>query len=414
MGKSLIIMSTKTLFALDIGSSTLKGIIAEVNVKKGSVAICASAQVKSSGIRRGIIFDIEDAAHAVSELINELETTYKHEITEAHVLVGGPCLETRFAKGNIIVSRPDEQIGQEDIDRMYDTVQALPSPQNRTVLHVIPQNFVIDEVDRVKNPIDMQGSRLSLEATVIDIFNQALISLHKVLNIVGLRSVQTVAHPLATAKALLPKRDREQGVCAIDFGAETTSLTVFEDDELKHIVVIPLGSQNITNDIANALRIHFDSAERIKVGFGSALAAKVSKKDMIELSQFIEGEKEAVSKKYIADIIDARLSEILGFVNDELKKLGKAGKLPAGVVVYGGGAELPYMKNIVKRELKMSVRRADMNHYNRLFPEEIPPALYGVYSMVVWYFDSVVGEQRQIYQKGPIGFVKRIIENFLP
>ncbi len=407
-------MNSKTVFALDIGSSSLKGLVAAIHPKQTSVDILAQARVKASGIRRGIIFDVEDAARSLSELLNELEGMYKHEISDVHVMIGGPCLETRFAKGNILVSRPDEQIGQEDINRMYDTIQTLPAPQNRTVLHVIPQSFIIDEVDRVKTPLGMQGNRLSLEATVIDVFNQAFISLQKVFNVVGLRPVSTVAHPLASAKALLPKRDREQGVCAIDFGAETTSLSVFEDDELRHLAVIPLGSQNITNDIANALRIHFDSAERIKIGFGSALASKVNKKDMVDLSQFIEGEEATVSRKYIADIVEARLSEILDFVNDELKKLGKAGKLPAGAVLYGGGSDLPFIKDMVKRDLKLSVRKADLSHYNRLFHEEMPTDMFGAYSMLVWLFDSVAGVEHQAYQKGISGLLRRVMDTFLP
>ncbi len=407
-------MNAKTVFALDIGSSSLKGVVASLHPKQASVNILAQARVKSSGIRRGIIFDVEDAARSLSELLNELEGTYKRDIAEAHILVGGPCLETRFAKGNILVSRPDEQIGQEDMARIYETIQTLPAPQNRTVLHVIPQNFVIDEVDRVKNPVDMQGSRLGLEATVIDIFNQAYISLQKALNIVGLKQAMVIAYPLASAKAVLPKRDREQGVCAIDFGAETTSLTVFEDDELRHIAVIPLGSQNITNDIANALRIHFDSAERIKIGFGSALASKVNKKDVIELSQFIEGEETVVGRKYIADIIDARLSEILDFVNAELKKLGKAGKLPAGAVLSGGGSDVPFMRDIVRRELKLSVRKADLSHYSRLFGDEVPTDMFGAYSVLVWLFDSAAGTQTTAYQKGIGGLFRRVLDTFLP
>lgn len=407
-------MNSKTVFALDIGSSSLKGLVAAIHPKQASIDILGQARVKSSGIRRGIIFDVEDAARSLSELLNELEGMYKHEISDVHVMVGGPCLETRFAKGNILVSRPDEQIGQEDINRMYDTIQTLPAPQNRTVLHVIPQSFIIDEVDRVKTPLGMQGNRLSLEATVIDIFNQAYISLQKVFNIVGLRPVSTVAHPLASAKALLPKRDREQGVCTIDFGAETTSLTVFEDDELRHLAVIPLGAQNITNDIANALRIHFDSAERIKIGFGSALASKVNKKDMIDLSQFIEGEEATVSRKYIADIVEARLSEILDFVNDELKKLGKAGKLPAGAVLYGGGSDIPFIKDMVKRDLRLSVRKADLSHYNKLLHEDAPTDMFGAYSMLIWLFDSAAGAEHQIYQKGVTGLLRRVMDTFLP
>lgn len=408
-------MTTKAFFAVDLGSFSFKGLLAEVNQKRNSVEVLHMAEVQSHGLRRGIIFDIEDAARSLSELLSQFEEQYKKEITELNILIGGPCLETRFARGNIIVSRPDELIGEDDIKRVHEMVQTSFGLQNRTVLHVVPRYYVIDEVDKVKTPpIEMQGTRLSLEATVIDIFNQASLNLSKVLSIVGVQPNLIVAGPLATAKALVTKRDREQGVAALDIGAETTSLVVFEDDELLHLAVIPLGSQNITNDIANALKIHFDSAERIKIAFGSALESKVNKKNLIELSQFIEGEQESVAQKHVAEIIEARLSEILGFVNDELKKIDRASKLPAGLYVYGGGAELPYITNLIKKELKISVHKANLDHYSRYFNKEVKVQFFGVCSLLIWYLDSIMGERKVTYGSNIVGWFKKFIDSFLP
>ncbi|MEW5805321.1 MAG: cell division protein FtsA [Patescibacteria group bacterium] len=408
-------MNSNLFFVLDLGSHSVKGVLADIDLKSRVVEIIARAEAKSSGIRRGIIFDPGDAAQSISEVLRQIEEVSKKEISEANILLGGPCLETRFAKGSIVVSRPDEEIGPEDQRRILETVEALPSPQNRTVLHVIPQYYIIDDIDKIREVIGMQGSRLTLEATVIDIFSQAMIGLNKSLGIVGLKPNLLIANPLASAKALIPKRDREEGVCAIDFGAETTSLTVFEEDNLVYLAVIPLGSQNITNDIANALQIHFDSAERIKTGFGQALASKASKKEEIELSRFVEGEEAVVTKKHLAEIIEARLSEILGFVNDELKKLGKAGKLPAGAVIYGAGAEMPYLSQLVKKELKLSVRKGGLDHHRNYFPDEVPPQYLNAYSLILWQLESFFGSHQSSYfGRGLFGFFKKLWESFIP
>ncbi len=407
-------MSQNLFFALDIGSRSTKGVLANIDAKNKVVDIVARAEARSQGVRRGIIFDVEDASRSIGDVLRQLEEASKKEINQVNVLLGGPCLETRFAKGSIVISRPDEEIGKEDERRIQETVESLPSPQNRTVLHVIPRYYTIDDIDRVKQVVGMQGSRLALEATVIDVFSQAILGLNKSLSIVGLHTGLIAANPLATAKALIPKRDREEGVCAIDFGAETTSITVFEEDNLIYLSVIPLGSQNITNDIANALQIHFDTAERVKIGFGQALASKTSKKDEIELSQFSDGEETVVSKKYLAEIIEARTSEILDFVNDELKKLGKAGRLPAGAVIYGGGSHLPHLNQLVKKELKLSVRKANLDHLKNYFPEDVPPQFFGAYGLVLWQLDSVFGSRTDSFGSGLSGFAKKLWDIFVP
>jgi cell division protein FtsA len=408
-------MNQKPFCAIDIGSFSIKGLVAEVNSKKGLVDSIQVVEAPSRGIRRGIIFDIEDAAHAIAGVLNQCEEIAKQEINEVVIGIGGPCLETRFAKGTIIVSRPDEQIGEDDVRRVQEAIHTIPGPPNRTILHVVPRYYCLDETDKVKTPpIEMQGARLSLEATVVDLFSQASLNLAKTLSVVGVQASATVANILAVSKAFVSKRDREQGVVVIEIGAETTSLAIFEDDELLHLAVVPLGSQNITNDIANALKIHFDSAERIKIAFGSALEAKINRKEEIDLSQFIEGEQEMVSRRHVAEIIEARVSEILGFVNDELKKIDRAGKLPAGAYIYGGGAQLPYLTQLVKRELKLSARHLTLDLYSRYFDSQMGIGYAGVCGLLIWYLDSVMGERKPLGQSGFINWLKRFGSNFLP
>jgi cell division protein FtsA len=410
--------NNKLILSLDLGSFSTKGILAEMFFQKKTIEVIKSIETKSTGIRKGIIFDVENVADLLSSLLSQMEESSKKEIDQIIVLIGGPCLEIRNVKSSIIVSRPDEEITEADIKRVNEAIYTLPIPQNRSILNLLPKNYIIDDLDEVKDPVQMKGSRLALQATVIDIFNQEKNNLNKVFNILGIPQTQSLlwSNILISSKVLISQRDREQGVCAIDFGAETTSLAIYEDDNLIHLAIIPLGSQNITNDIANSLRIHFESAERIKVNYGCALPSKVSKNETIELSQFVEGEEEVVTKKLVSEIIEARLSEILSFVNNELKKIGKASKLPAGAVIYGNGSAIPYFKELVKKELKMSVRKANYDDYKNIINVDLPFQFLPAYSALIEYFlENREGGTFLTFRLNPQNFlssIKKFFENF--
>jgi cell division protein FtsA len=404
-------MAAKQIFAIDIGTATIKGAVVGVNPKKGAVEILAHREVFSRGVKRGVIHDVDDAARALGELVDQIEAVVERNMESAVVAIGGPHLATRFAKGTIVVSRADEEIGKEDVERAEKAMETTLLPQNREIIHVIPRTYLVDEVDRVKDPVGMQGTRLTAEGLIIDDFTPALRNVRKCLSVVGVEPALFVASPLAVARAVLSKRDMELGACALDIGAETTSLAVFEDGDLLHLAVIPLGSANISGDIAAALKIHFDFAEQIKIAAGHAVASQVSKKEMIALSEFIEAEKEAVSKKYLAEIIEARLSEILSLVADELKKIGRGTKFPAGVVLAGGGTRLGGIEVLTRHELKLPAKIASLDHYRKIFPEALGAQFYSISGLILWQLDEA-GPLRE--KKGPLAALKKVFDIFLP
>jgi cell division protein FtsA len=406
-------MATKSIFALDVGSASIKGLVANFTPKKEALEIVCKVESPAAGMHKGAVSDIDDASRAISALLDEIESIVERDFKGVVVSVGGPHLETRFSKGTVVVSRADEEIGKEDMDRAIQAVCATSLPQNRMLLHALPRTFLIDEMDRVKDPVGMQGTRLSCEAILIDAFSQPVKFLQKSLSVVGLTPTDIIASFLAGSLAAVPKKEKNLGVLALDFGAETTSLTVFEDGDLIHAKVLPLGSRNVTADLASGLKIHFDSAERMKTEVGHALSSQVSKKEMVNLANFIEGGDEIISRKYVADIIEARISEIFELVADELKVIGRQGKLAGGVILFGGGSRIPGIESLARRELKLLSRLASLDHYRKVFPEGIPIQFYPACGLILWTLESLFGPARS-EAKGPLAAIKKVFKALLP
>jgi len=405
-------MATKTIFAIDIGSATLKALVADVNLRKEALAIVAKVEVPSAGIKRGVIEDVDEAVRSFGTLLDEVEAIIERELKEAVVTVGGPQLETRFAKGTVVVSRADEEIGREDVQRAIQAIQTTALPQNRVLLHVIPRIYLIDEKDRVKDPVGMQGTRLSAEALLIEVLAHQVRNINKCLGVVGLSPTLMVASVLAGSRATIPKKESDLGVCAIDLGAETTSLAVFEDGDLIHTAIIPVGSRHISGDLATALKINFDLADKVKVQAGHALASHVSKKEMVALADFLEGEEEKISRRYLADVVEARLSEIFDLVAEELKKINRYAKLPGGAVLFGGGAKIPGVETLARRTLRLPARLATLDHYRKLFPEGLEIQFYPACGLLLWSLDSLFGNRRD--GGGALSSVKKFFRVFLP
>lgn len=401
----------KLLTALDLGTSTFKAVVAEITPKKGALQILAQLEVTAQGVKRGTVYDVDDASRALAEVVEQAEGMIARDIEEVLTTIGGPHLETRFSRGTIVASRADGEISQEDVDRAVQQAEAVPMAQNRVLLHVIPKEFFIDGVGGVKDPVGMQGVRLEVESLLIDAFGPALKTMQKCFDAIGVKPSLIVASPLAASRAVMTKRDRELGSVAIDIGADTTNIAVFEEGDLLHTAVLPLGSAHVTNDLAIALKTPVEIAEKVKVEAGYAIASSLSRREMVALAQFIEGEDETVARRYLADIIEARLAEIFSMVNDQLRKIDRFSKLPGGAVLAGGGARIPGIQELAKRELKLSARIASLEHHRKILPQNIGIQFYPACGLLLWALDSYGGRGRE---KGLFGLAKNIFKIFLP
>lgn len=336
---------------LDIGSTKVVTCIGKI--EENSVDIIGIGKSVNQGMRKGSIVDIEETVSAISASLEEAERMAGMPITSAIVGIDGAHIESEDSKGVIAVSRADGEITEADIDRVIEAARAIPNKPNREVLHVIPKTFIIDGRDGVKDPVGMQGIRLELDAHIISTSTNSIKNTIKCVEQSGLQPMEVVFSPLATSKLLLSKRQMEIGVVLIDIGAAGTSYAVFEEGDLISCGVIPIGSSHITNDVAIGLRTSIEVAELLKVKHGYALPDKVAEKEEVRLSTFDKKDEGVASVRYVSEIIEARLNEILSIVQDKLKSIGRDGTLPAGVILTGGGAKIEGLVELTKETLRL-------------------------------------------------------------
>lgn len=343
--------SRNLVVGLDVG--TTKVAICLGSEEEGITNILGFGLAPCGGLRRGIVVDIEETVSAISECLEKAERISGRPIDHAFLGVGGAHIESDNSRGVIAVSRADGEITLADEERVLEAAKAVSLPPNREILHVIPKMFIIDGQEGIKDPVGMSGVRLEVDAHVIGVATGAIKNLTKCAFQAGLDIDGLIFGPLATSRLLLTKKQKEIGVALIDFGGGTTSLAVFEEGDLIHSAVLPVGSGHITNDIAIGLRTSVEVAEKIKKEHGFADPAQVAEKEVIDLSKFSKDEEGEVSKKYIAEIIEARISEIFSLIQEELRKIERDGMLPAGCVLTGGGSKLKGLVEMAKENLRL-------------------------------------------------------------
>lgn len=344
----------KIIVGLDVGTCNIRAAVAMA--KDGAVPqILGVGKVASLGLRKGVVVDIDETVKGIKEALRLAERISGYEIDRVFVSVGGSHISCRMSKGVIAVSRADGEISQEDKERAVNAASAISLQPNREILHVLPRRFTVDNQDAIKDPVGMSGVRLETDALIVEGSTPFIKNLIKCVRDAGVDEAGLLLSPLADSRAVLTKRQKELGVLLLDLGGGTTGLAVFEEGDILHCQILPVGSMHITNDIAIGLRTSIEAAEKIKLEYGSALSETISKKEMIDLTRVGEAEGQT-SRLQVAEIIEARVCELLDLVNKELKKIDRAGLLPAGVVLVGGGAKLPGLVELVKEKLKLPVQ----------------------------------------------------------
>ena len=378
---------------LDIGTSNIRAVIAQIRFDQEKPQVLGVGQTPSFGLRRGIVVDIGETASGIKQAIEEAEKAANVSIENAIVNIGGNHISCRFSKGVVAVSRADGEISEEDKERAIKAAKTIPIPQNRELLHIIPRHFAVDEEKLIKDPVGMSGVRLEADVLLIEGSTPFVKNLTKCLHEAEIGIDNLVLSNLASAQAILSKRQKELGVLVLDLGGGTSGFTVFEEGDILHTCVLPIGGSHITNDLAIGLRTSVDVAEKLKIEYGSALPEEISKKEVINLAK-LEGEDEEVSRKYVAEIIQARLGEIFDLANRELKRIDRQGLLPAGVVLAGGGAKIPGVVEMAKQELKLPAQIGFPVNIEGILNRIDDPSFATVIGLVLW------GAKGTVY-KGP-------------
>ncbi len=336
---------------IDIGSSYIKGVVAEKR-KDGQLSVLAVVKQPSVGFHRGVLVDPEDATRVLRDLVLDLQNISKRVTQNVFVNVNSEHIRVRNSRGIAAVARADREIQQDDVDRVIQASQAVKLQPNYMVIHNITREFFVDDVGDIHDPIGMTGNRLEVSTLIVEAFAPQTNLLLKILGHVGIKVGGIVFNPLAASRSVLSKKQRDLGVLMVDFGFESTSFVMYEENKVSYARSIPIGMRHVTHDIAMGIKVAFDSAEKIKLTYGYALSKEINRKDSIQLSEFDPTNKGEVSKRFIAEIIEVRLAEILELVNNELKVLGRSVQLPAGVVITGGGSKLPGIVDLVRQELR--------------------------------------------------------------
>ncbi len=342
---------------LDIGSSNIRAVIAQASSSEDVLRVVGVGTASSAGIRRGTVIDVETVAKTCNAVLEQAERMAGHPAENVTVSVTGAEISCQNASGVVAIGRSDGEVAEDDMSRVLEETQSrLTLPLNREIIHVIPKDYRLDDQKNIKDPLGMHGVRLEMNALAVSGSTSHLKNIARSLEQAGTSAESFVVEPLAAAEAVLHQKQKELGTVLVNIGGSTTSLAVFEDGDVLHLTVLPVGGGHITNDIAIGLRTSIDVAEAVKLQYGSAAPEEISKKEEIDLNLFDSQEEGTVSRRHIAEIIEARLSEIFTFVNAELKAIGREGLLPGGAVLVGGGALLPGAVELAKDTLRLPVQ----------------------------------------------------------
>ena len=343
---------------LDIGTSAIKALAAAKKPNSEELEVLAQVQAPAFGVRRGVVVGVDKVSQTVTEVLSKLQEEIGQKVEDVYLNISGSHIFSVPSHGTVIVSRADQKISEEDKNRVIQAAQVLPLPSNKKILDAFPKEFIVDNQGQIKEPLDMQGLRLEVEVILLCVFSPYLKNLTNAVLNAGFQISDVAPSAISSSRAVLTPQQKELGVCLLDIGAGTTDMAVYEEGDLVHLAVFPIGSERITNDITVGLKTDVEIAEQIKQEFGTCVLKKGgNKKERIELPRESgEGEPLIFSHKMLLKIIEARASEIFDLVRQELKKVPSKGLLPAGIVLTGGGAKLPKIVELAKKELKLPAK----------------------------------------------------------
>lgn len=347
---------------LDIGTSKVAAVIGEMTDQ--GVEIIGLGTHPSLGLRKGVVINIETTVASIKKAVAEAELMAGCEIHSVFTSVGGSHIRGFNSHG--IVAVKNKEVGARDIDRVLDAAKAVAIPTEQEVIHVLPQDFILDEQDGIKEPLGMSGVRLEARVHILTGSSMAAQNVIKCCNRAGLNVAGLALMPLTTAEAVLSEKERELGVAVVDMGAGTTDIAVYHDGSLRHTAVLPIGGNHVTNDIATGLRTPFADAERIKQRYGLAKTSMVAASERIEVPSAAGRAAGTVSRQILCEIIEPRLDEVFRLVREEFGKSGYAALLAAGAVMTGGSMLLPGAVDLAERVLEMPARLGVPTHIRGL------------------------------------------------
>ncbi|MCB5196829.1 MULTISPECIES: cell division protein FtsA [Deefgea] len=341
------------IVGLDIGTSKVVAVVADVK-EDGSLNVVGLGSAASKGLKRGVVVDIEKTVAAIQSALGEAELMADCKISEVYTGIAGSHIKSLNSHGMVAIK--DKEVTPADIERVIETASAVNIPTDHQVLHILSQEYVIDGQEDVKEPLGMSGVRLEVRVHIVSGAVSAVQNITKCVRRCGLEIAEVVLQPLASSYAVLTEDEKDLGVCLVDIGGGTTDIAVFIGGSIRHTAVIPIAGDQITNDVAMALRTPTGEAENIKIQHGVALRHMTDPQTMIEVPGVGERGARQMSRHTLAEVIEPRVEELYSFVQAELRRVGLEDRLSSGIVITGGASLMPGMTDLAEEIFHMPVR----------------------------------------------------------
>jgi cell division protein FtsA len=363
----------RTIVGIDIGSNKVCTLVGEVDDDR-HVRVIGVGMAPARGIRRGVVTNVSEATVSIAASVEKAERTSGYKIERAYIGLSGTHISSLNSRGVVGISRREQGITEEDVDRALEAAHAIAVPHNREVVHVIPRGYIVDGQNGVHDPVGMHGFRLEVEAHIVIGSTTAIQNLVKCVEGSEVEVDELVLASIAAGDAVLTDTEREMGVVLADIGAGTTDLSIFIDGSVWHTITLGVGGEYITGDVAIGLRLPPDVAEQVKIDYGHARASQVPQDERFTVSSFGNRGRQAVLRWRLAEIIEARVEEILSMIKQEIKRSGYDGLLPAGVVLCGGTAQLSGIDECGRDILGLPVRVGVPRDIHGLVDKIVNPA----------------------------------------
>jgi len=409
----------RVIVGVDVGTTKICALIGEVD-ENNRLSVVGAGVAPAQGLRKGVVVDIDESAASIRAALAQTERVSGYQIGTAFVGIAGQHITSHNSHGAVAISPQKHEVTQFDVDRAIEAARAVPVQHNREVLHVIPREYIVDGEDGIKDPLGMSGYRLEVVTHIVTGAMASIHNLEKSVQKSGIEIDDMVLEPMASGEAVLSTAERDLGVALVDIGGGTTDIAIYLHGSIFYSAVLPIGGNHLTNDIAVGLRAPFQVAEEMKIHYGSAVAATVENDEMVEMMTFENAGGQQVSRRFLCEILEARAHEMLALVDEEIRKSGYNGVLPAGVVLTGGSSQLANLADLARGALGMPVRLGRPEHIQGLSEDLSSPAYATSVGLLLWGLknqDFVHAEARRpVEGKQPslMGRVSSIFRVFLP
>jgi cell division protein FtsA len=369
-------MEDKIVVGLDIGTTKICAIVGRKN-EFGKLEVLGMGKAESDGVIRGIVVNIDKTVNAIEKAIKEAEDQSGINIQVVNVGIAGQHIKSAIHHGSITRNSKDDEITIEDINRLTNDMYRIVIPPGSEIIHVMPQDYVVDYEEGIKDPVGMSGVRLEADFHIITAHTNAINNINKCVRRAGLEIEHLILEPLASSLAVLSEEEKEAGVCLIDIGGGTTDIAIFHDNIIRHTAVIPFGGNSITTDIKQGCMVMQHQAEILKTKFGKAISEEASPNEIVSIPGLRNRTPKEISVKNLAHIIQARMEEIIEMCHAEIITSGYEKRLAGGIVITGGGSQLANLKQLVEFMTGMDARIGYPNeHLGKSKMETVKSPMY--------------------------------------